>query len=139
MKRKDYLNEDLSAKEKLYLKEIVMSARNRYIEKNCARYKFVELNNDIVSDCKSVFDVVLTKCEKEVKSAIEFEKLISNEKLYKIIKALSLKEKMVLFYLYKENKNISQTAREMQINRETVRNIKNGLINKILRKLMGEE
>lgn len=137
MERKNYLLVDLSAKEKKYLKEIVISARNRYIEKNHIKYKLVELSDDIISDNESVSDVIIAKCEEEVKSVLEFEKLISDEKLYKVIKALSLKEKMVLFYLYKENKNISQTAKEMGINRETVHNIKNKITTKILKGLMG--
>ena len=34
MERKDYLNEELSKEEKLYLKRIVMTAKNKYIKKN---------------------------------------------------------------------------------------------------------
>ena len=34
MERKDYLVEELSKEEKLYLKRIVMTAKNKYFEKN---------------------------------------------------------------------------------------------------------
>lgn len=55
---------------------------------------------DVESD--SLFDAILNKCVDELKFALEFERLFSDEKLYNIVKALSLKEKMVLFSLYKE-------------------------------------
>lgn len=51
---------------------------------------------------KYIKTLVINKCEEEIKSAIEFEKIICDEKLYKIVKALSLREKMVLFSLYQE-------------------------------------
>ena len=34
MERKDYLVEELSKEEKLYLKRIVMTAKNKYFERN---------------------------------------------------------------------------------------------------------
>lgn len=65
----------------------------------------------------SVLEAFINKYEKEIKLAIEFEKIISNEKLYYGIKALSLKEKMVLFYLYNENREINKIALEMHCDR----------------------
>ncbi len=108
MKRKDYLVEKLSNEEKLYLKTLIINVKKKYIRDN---YKFIngkhldyyELN---LEDSESIFDTIIRQLDKELKSAMEFEKLISNEKLYKIIRALSLKEKMMLFYLYKEEKYI---------------------------------
>ena len=102
MKRKDYLLEKLSKEEKLYLKRIVMTARNKYIEKN---YDYINNTDMLIGDFdliegESVLDVVLQKCQDEVDSALEFEKTLSNPNLYNIVKTLSLREKEVLFYLY---------------------------------------
>lgn len=108
MERKNYLVEGLSKEETAYLKSIVVNARKRYIKNN---YRYI--NNQCVSmeeveeiEGESVLDIIINKCEDEIKSAVEFEKVISDSKLYYAIKALSLREKMVLFSLYKENKNV---------------------------------
>ena len=79
----------------------------------------------------------MNKCVDELQSALEFERLFCNEKLYNIAKALSLKEKMVLFSLYKEKKSINQIASEMNLERTTIWRIKNKTQNKIVKLLLG--
>lgn len=139
MERKNYLQEQLSKEEKLYLKKMLLNVRRKYIKSN-----YIYLNNRendwdsyIDMESESLFETVLNNCMNGLKSAIEFEKLFSNEKLYNITKALSLKEKMVLFSLYKENKSINQIAAEMNINRASVWRIKNKAHEKIAKYLMG--
>ena len=139
MEKKDYLVEELSKEEKLYLKILIVNARKKYIRDN---YNDLNSNNIDLYNCinltgESVLDVVINRCENDIRSAFEFEKIISNEKLYNIVKALSLKEKMVLFLLYKENKTVNQIALEMKIERTTVWRIKARAIDKIMRKLLG--
>ena len=94
MERKNYLVEELTNEEKVYLKRIVMTARNKYIQKN---YNYINNTNIVMNDElfaeETVLDTVLQKCQDEVDSAIEFEKTLSNPKLYNIVKALSLREK----------------------------------------------
>ena len=141
MKRKDYLLEKLSNEEKLYLKTLIVNVRRKYIRDN---YRFIngkhldysELN---LEDSESIFDTLIHKFDKELKSAMEFEKLISNEKLYKIIRALSLKEKMMLFYLYKEEKDIYEVAKIMNISLATAYRLKNQALDFIMRKFIGED
>lgn len=64
MERKNYLLEKLSKEEKLYLKRIVMTAKNKYIEKN---YEHINNNDMFIDDVElieeSVLDVVLKKCQ----------------------------------------------------------------------------
>ena len=139
MERKNYLIEKLSNEEKSYLKEIAINARKRYIREN---YNYINNKNVNLYDCTnveadSVLDMVLNKCEKEIESAIEFEKIISDEKLYHIVKVLSLEEKMVLFSLYKENKDIKQIASEMNLERTTIWRIKSKALSEIMDKLLG--
>ncbi len=141
MKRKDYLLEKLSNEEKLYLKTLIINVRKKYIRTN---YKFInskcidysELN---IEDSESIFDTLIYEFDKELNSAMEFEKLISNEKLYKIIRALSLKEKMMLFYLYKEEKDIYEVAKIMNISLATAYRLKNQALDSIMKKFIGEE
>lgn len=139
MERKNYLVEELSEDEKSYLKKIIINERKRYIRDN---YDYLNRRNvdiyDLVNiEGDSVLETIINKCEEEIKSAIEFEKVTSNGKLYYGIKALSLKEKMVLFSLYKEKKEINQVAIEMKIGRTTAWRIKNKALNKLMIYLIG--
>ena len=141
MERKSYLVEALSKEEKSYLRKIIINTRRKYIRDN---YNYINNTNVQLYNCanveaESVLDEVLNKCEKEIKSAMEFEKVMSDKKLYNIVKALSFEEKMVLFSLYKENKTINQIALEMKKDRTSIWRIRNKALNKIMRRLIGGE
>jgi DNA-directed RNA polymerase specialized sigma subunit len=141
MERKNYLKDELTKEEKLYLKKVILNTRRLYIRDN---YDFINSINiepfDIEDvEAESLLDAVINKCEKEIESAVEFEKVISDTKMYKAIKALSLKEKIVLFSLYKENKTINQIALEMKIDRTTTWRIKSRALDKIMKYLIGGE
>ncbi len=141
MERKDYLLEELSKEEKLYLRRIVMTARNKYIEKN---YNYINNINVSTKDVfpimeDSILDTVLERCQGEINSAVEFEKTLSNPNLYNVVKALSLREKEVLFYLYKKQKSINEISRILKIDRITVWRIRNRAQKKIAEKLVKGE
>ena len=138
MERKDYLLEELSKEEKLYLKRIVMTDKNKYFERNYnyINNKSVFVDGIVSAGEESVLDAVLEKCQEEVKSAREFEKTLSNPSLYNIVKALSLREKEVLFYLYKKQKNINETAVIMGLDRKTIRKYRDEAHRKIAEKLI---
>lgn len=141
MERKNYLVEPLSNEEKLYLKKVIVNTRKKYIRDN---YNYINTTDVQLFNCadveaESVLEEVINKCEKEIKSAMEFEKAMSSEILYGVVKALSFEEKMVLFSLYKENKTMSQIALEMKRGRTSIWRIRNTALNKIMRKLIGGE
>ncbi len=141
MERKNYLVEPLSKEEKSYLKKIIINTRKKYIRDN---YNYINSTNVQLFSCadveaESVLEEVLNKCEREIKSAMEFEKVMSSEKLYGVVKALSFEEKMVLFSLYKENKTTNQIALEMKKDRTSIWRIRNKALNKIMRRLIGGE
>ena len=142
MERKDYLKEELSKEEKVYLKTLIVNVRNRYIRKN---YKFinnmfVEYSEIKITDSESLLDTILYKFERKLKSASEFEKIIyNNDKLYKIVGALSEKEKTMLFYLYYEEKEIKEVSKIMNISLATAYRRKEQLLNKIMKRLLKEE
>lgn len=141
MERKNYLENELTKEEKLYLKKVILNTRRLYIRDN---YDFINSTNiecyDIEDiETESLLDAVINKCEREIESAVEFEKVISDSKMYKAIKALSLKEKIVLFSLYKENKTINQIAFEMNLCRKTIWNIKSKALDKIMKYIIGGE
>ena len=141
MERKDYLLEKLSNEEKLYLKTLIVNVRRKYIRDNYRfiNGKYIDYSELKLEDSESIFHTLIHKFDKELKSAMEFEKLISNEKLYKIIRALSLKEKMMLFYLYKEEKDIYEVAKIMNISLATAYRLKNQALDFIMRKFIGED
>lgn len=139
MERKNYLVEELSQDEKSYLKRTIINERKRYIRDN---YNYINSKNaniyDLINvETESVLEAVINKCEEEVKSAVEFEKVISSDRLYYGIKALSLREKIVLFSLYKEHKEINQIAKEINIGRTTAWRIKNTALDKLMQYLIG--
>ena len=139
MERKDYLKQELSKEEKIYLKTLIVNVRNRYIRKN---YKFinnmfVEYSEMKITDSESLLDTILYKFERELKSASEFEKIIyNNDKLYKIVGALYEKEKTMLFYLYYEEKEIKEVSEIMNISLATAYRRKEQLLNKIIKRLL---
>lgn len=139
MERKNYLVEELTKEEKSYIKKVILNTRRLYIRDN---YDFINSTNiesyDIEDvEAESLLDAVINKCEREIESAVEFEKVISDSKMYKAIKALSLKEKIVLFSLYKENKTINKIAMEMKIDRTTAWRIKCRALDKIMKYIIG--
>lgn len=141
MEKKDYLVEKLSNEEKVYFKRIVMTAKNKYIEKN---YNYINRTESIITDMiptkeESSLDIILQKYQDEVVSALEFEETLSDPKLYKIVQALSLKEKEVLFYLYKKQKSINDISQIMHIDRTNVWRIKNKAEGKIAEKIIKGE
>lgn len=139
MKRKNYLVEDLSKEEKSYLKRVVMTARNKYIEKNSNYINstvMLDRDESIIDEDESVIDAVIKKCQEEINSAVEFERTMSNPELYNIVKALSFNEKEVLFYLYKKQKNISEIAKILKLDRKTVRKYRDLAQSKIADKLI---
>ena len=125
MERKDYLVEELSREENSYLKRIVMTAKDKYMERN-----YVHINNTILGIDnmiileESVLDEILQKCVEEIKSAVEFEKSLLNPKLKDIVNTLSLNEKRILFYLHKQNMPIKEIKSLMNIDRGTVRRLR---------------
>lgn len=141
MERKNYLVEPLAKEENTYLKKMIINTRKKYIRDN---YNYINTTDVQLFNCadveaESVLEEVLNKCEREIKSAVEFENAMSSKKLYGVVKALSFEEKMVLFSLYKENKTMSQIALEMKRGRTSIWRIRNTALNKIMRKLIGGE
>jgi DNA-directed RNA polymerase specialized sigma subunit len=141
MERKDYLVEELSTQEKLYLKKIVMTGRNKFIEKN---YEYINnsiilIDHAVLVEEDSILESVLQRCQEEVDSAREFDRALSNPALSNIVKALSLKEREVLFYLYKEKKSINETSEKMKISTRTVSRLRDKALDKIAEQLVKGE
>lgn len=119
--RKDYTKESLSMYEKKYLECIVISTKNMYLRKNkeIIDNLTISLNEDIKVEEESYFEEIEIKEQKNIKKDA-FEKLLSNPELYKLVKALPKEEKEVLFYLFQEQKNVTEIAKQENKNRKTI-------------------
>lgn len=119
--RKDYTKESLSMYEKKYLECIVISTKNMYLRKNkeIIDNLTISLNEDIKVEEESYFEEIEMKEQKNIKKDA-FEKLLSNPELYKLVKALPKEEKEVLFYLFQEQKNVTEIAKQENKNRKTI-------------------
>ena len=136
--KKNYLIEKLSKEEKAYIKRTVMTARNIYFRDNYddINNTTMLLNDETAIEEESVLEKVLNRCQEEIESAVQFENVMSDPKLYNIVKELSLKEKEVLFYLYKKQKTMNETAQIMNLTRKTLRKYRNEAQKKIIEKLV---
>ena len=123
----------LSKKEKSYLRQIVINTRNEYIKKN--KYIFIESEIDDVDE-KLLISIENVEINFEIKSdreicAPEIEKVFKDKNMFNIVKALTLREKLVLFSYYFEKKTDAATGKALNINGDTARKIRIRAIEKI--------
>ena len=139
MKRKNYLIEELTKEENDYIKKTIKSAKIDYLRKNIKFFntELCDEMESIVDEQCSVLDTVIKKCGEETSSAVEFEKAFSDVKIYKVIKALSYNEKMMLFYLYQKNRSVRETAKLQNVDKDTVRRRRDKIL-KIIENILGD-
>ena len=139
MKRKNYLIEELTKEENDYIKKTIKSAKIDYLRKNIKFFntELCDEMESIVDEQCSVLDTVIKKWDEETSSAIEFEKAFSDVKIYKVIKALSYNEKMMLFYLYQKNRSVRETAKLQNVDKDTVRRRRDKIL-KIIENILGD-
>ena len=123
----------LSNDEKSYLRKIVMYTRKDYLRKN--KYIFIEDDIDDVEDkflisIENVEINVETKTDMEI-CAPNIENVFKDEKMNKIVKALTLREKLVLFSYYFENKTDATIGKALNIKGDTARKIRIRALDKV--------
>ena len=140
MKRKEYLIEELSKEEKAYLVSIIKSTKNNYLKKNFYNKRFiiVELKDSILDEQYSDLENIISNEEIKNISAEEFENVFLNQRIYEMVKALSLNEKMMLFSLFNEHKSIRSIAKEQGIDKNTVINRRKKFLN-LVKEVLGED
>lgn len=137
MEMKNYLVEELSNREKAYLKALVINKAKEFLRKN-----WRDLKGEVINFSDSI-EVNYTLNINDLFSAVEetaygiddFEKIASSKELYYLLKALSKKEKTVLFLFCTKKKSINEIAYEMERSRETVWRNEKKTTNKLARKL----
>ena len=123
----------LSKNEKSYLRQIVINTRNEYLRNN--KYIFIESEIDDVDE-KLLISIENVEINFEIKSdreicAPEIEKVFKDKNMFNIVKALTLREKLVLFSYYFEKKTDAATGKALNINGDTARKIRIRAIEKI--------
>ena len=123
----------LSKNEKSYLRQIVINIRNEYLRKN--KYIFIESEIDDVDE-KLLISIENIEINFEIKSerdicAPEIEKVFQDKNMFNVVKALTLREKLVLFSYYFEKKTDAATGKALNINGDTARKIRIRALEKI--------
>lgn len=128
---------ELSEKEKSYLKDIIYSAKNDYFRNN--KYILVEEtydeefeNNIPDKSVSSNIETVICNSYDDNLTHKELEYFVTDRKLYKSIEALTLKEKLVLFSFYVEEKPIKEIAKALNLKENSIKVLKKNALNKIL-------
>ena len=116
----------LSNDEKSYLRKIAMYTRKDYLRKN--KYIFIEDDIDEIDE-KFLISIENVEINVEVKADMEIcapniEKVFKDRKMNKIVKALTLREKLVLFSYYFENKTDAAIGKALNIKGDTARKIR---------------
>lgn len=124
----------LNNKEKAALITIARRTRIDYLKSN--HYTYLEDDIDMVDENifvseENIENYCEAKCDKEI-CAYEIEKIFSDPLLLKSSKALTYKEKLVLFSYYMEEKSTDKRVGEiMNMKGDTVRKIRKRALEKI--------
>ena len=125
---------NLKKKKKAYLKKIVINTRNKYLKK--AKYnKISELELELLEDNEIIVDNSLEinleiKLDKEIMPFF-IENIFTDKKIMKIVKTLSLREKLVLFLYYFESKTDKSIGKFLNVNGDTITKIRCRALKKI--------
>lgn len=124
------LNED----EGKYLKKIVIYTRKEYLRKN--KFIFIEKEDIDEVDEKMLVSIDNVEISFEIKSekeiiAPKIENVFRDERITKIVKALTLREKLVLFLYYFEDKTDKEIAKSLKSREDTIRKSRKRALDKV--------
>lgn len=124
---------DLNEKEEGIILGIILNTMNDFLKMNkYSKIKYVSLEKaEVINANERVEDNVIKSYDENL-SVFELGNLFENSKIKKIIeKALTNKQRSVLFLYYCKNKKDKEIGRLMNLKEDTVRKIRNRAIEKI--------
>ena len=124
---------DLNEKEEGIILGIILNTMNDFLKMNkYSKIKYVTLEKaEVINANERVEDNVIKSYDENL-SVFELGNLFENSKIKKIIdKALTNKQRSVLFLYYCKNKKDKEISRLMHLKEDTVRKIRNRAIEKI--------
>ena len=131
---------ELSEREKGVILGIILNTRNDYLKKHkYVKIQCVELDDAKIITTEKEIEKLVDKLCNKIMSATELGNLFENKNIKDIVeRALTLKQKSVLFSYYYEGKRDKQLGKELKIKEDTIRKMRNRAIDKI-RKIIKEE
>lgn len=128
---------ELSRQEKGIILGIILNTRNDYLKKyKYSKIKYESLENiETINTNERIEDVVLKNYDEFLRSS-ELSNLFENPNIKKVIeKALTEKQKSVLFLYYCKNRKDKEIASILNIKEDTSRKIRNRSLEKIRKKI----
>ena len=124
---------ELTEKEKGIILGIILNTRNDYLKKNkYSKIQYVTLENIEMVKSEYMVEDVVQKNYNGSMSVSELGNLFTDLKLKKIIeKALTEKQRYVLFLYYCKNKKDKEISLILNLKEDTVRKIRNRTLEKI--------
>lgn len=130
----------LNNREKAYLRGIVINTRNEYLKKEIyEKYEEIgiEENFEQISYDENCINDIIEQLSNENIVSFNIEKVFTNVKIMKIVRALTLREKLVLFSYYFENKTDKAIGTAIHISTEGARIIRKNALKKIKERYLG--
>lgn len=128
----------LNKHEENVLKIIIKYARIDYFKNNNMYFDTEDIDNLEIKSDTNLEREVISKYETKI-PANEIENFFTEENIYKITKALTYNEKLVLFLFYVEGKSDKEIAKVLGTTWEGIKSKRKRIIKKIRMKIGMEE
>lgn len=128
----------LNNKEKAYLRGIAINTRNDFLKnEKYKKYEEIELEEteEIVDKDNKIEDILVVIDNENVDSYC-IEKVFEDKKIMKIVEALTLKEKLVLFSFYFENNTDLEISKALNEKADTIKKVRQRALIKIKNKYL---
>lgn len=124
----------LGKNEKAYLRRIIINTKNDYLKNN--KYngvEEVELEGEAESivDKKNELDNILVIMNDKDINSCSIENVFEDKEIMKIVKALTLREKLVLFLYYFENNTDIEIGKALSMNSDSVKKVRQRTLIKV--------
>ncbi|MDO5555578.1 MAG: sigma-70 family RNA polymerase sigma factor [Clostridia bacterium] len=131
---------EMNEKEKGVILGIILNTRNDYLKKEkYSKVKFVQLDNVENMEGEECVEDIVERILDNIATEKNFGQIFKNKNIKTIIeKALTNKQRSVLFCYYYQNKKDREVGEELDMKEDTVRKTRNRALEKI-RKLINEE
>lgn len=121
----------LNKREENTLKKIIKYARYDYLRNNNLFSEMEDIELYEIPAKDNLEFQVMNNCDIEVQ-AQELEMIFTEKNIFKAIKALTYKDKLVLFLYYVENITDKEIAELLKVNRNTICQQRKRIIKKII-------
>jgi RNA polymerase sigma factor (sigma-70 family) len=120
-----------------YAKQVIVQSRKKFDKSHRTCLQHEELTSDGEVESFDINDVYGIENPLHIEKFIRIdfthiEMIITDERLYKVVKSLKIKHKTILYHIFVEGKSEQEIAEMLSLTRQRVNKIKNTAINKII-------